>query len=160
MATTKTRSRMIPLDVHTVLAETLVDLRLCNVSNEVIILSELTKALADRLNCRFSRLYCRAERQCWVNMNQRCYRPYHVQFHNYGGRGIEVCPDWQRGWWVFYRDMGPRPLGDGSRKNEYSIDRINPDGHYEPSNCRWTTRKEQQRNMSIHAHKRLAKILF
>jgi hypothetical protein len=70
---------------------------------------------------------------------QRCGDPNNKRFADYGGRGIRVCARW-REFANFYSDMGPRP------SDVYSIDRINNDGNYEPSNCRWATAKEQRAN--------------
>ncbi len=80
------------------------------------------------------------EYKSWVNMHQRCDNPKHRDYHRYGGRGIRVCEAW-RDFAKFYADMGQRMHGT------ISLDRIDNDGQYEHANCRWATRKQQQRNM-------------
>lgn len=76
-------------------------------------------------------------------MLERCHNPKARHYRYYGGRGISICPEWdtrQGGSFTnFLRDMGERPEGT-------SIDRIDPDGDYEPGNCRWATPKEQVAN--------------
>lgn len=77
----------------------------------------------------------------WRGMKNRCENnPKHQAFSRYSGRGIRICARWKK-FENFYLDMGDRPDG-------MSLDRINPDGHYCPSNCRWATRVEQARNRS------------
>jgi hypothetical protein len=76
----------------------------------------------------------------WASMMARCFNPNEVGFKNYGHRGITVCPRWRTAA-NFLADMGKRP------SPKHSIDRINNDGNYEPGNCRWATRIQQNRNM-------------
>lgn len=73
-------------------------------------------------------------------MKQRCYNPKHTYFRNYGGRGIKVCKEWRESFETFLRDMGPKP--DPS----YTLDRIDNDGDYEPTNCKWSDWQEQMEN--------------
>lgn len=75
----------------------------------------------------------------WAQMHARCSNPNHNRYHRYGGRGIKVCPQWAT-FEGFFADMG------ASWSSGLSIDRINNDGDYEPSNCKWSTPKEQASN--------------
>ena len=77
----------------------------------------------------------------WDNMIQRCTNPKRPEYKNYGGRGITICVEWRNSFQAFY---------DWAMANGYSeglsIDRIDVNGNYEPSNCRWATMKQQQNN--------------
>ena len=77
----------------------------------------------------------------WRNMKYRCYNPNCEAFKYYGGRGIIVCPEWANDYTKF-RDWS---LSNGYQKGLF-IDRINSDGNYEPSNCRFLTIEESNRN--------------
>jgi hypothetical protein len=74
----------------------------------------------------------------WNKMTDRCRNPNSNTFEHYGGRGITVCERWLL-FDNFLADMGERP--DGT-----TLDRIDPDGGYEPSNCRWATQRMQSAN--------------
>ena len=76
----------------------------------------------------------------WGEMKQRCYNKSNKDFKNYGGRGICVCDEWRNSYPTFLEDMGRRP------SSKHSIDRIDNNDYYKPSNCRWATITEQNRN--------------
>lgn len=80
------------------------------------------------------------EYRAWQRMKQRCYWKKGFAYSYYGGRGIKVCDRWLNSFENFYADMGDRP------SPELSLDRIDSNGNYEPSNCRWATRSQQSRN--------------
>lgn len=75
----------------------------------------------------------------WRGMIQRCHSVGHKDYPNYGARGITVCERWRKSFAAFLADVGERPAG-------MTIDRINNDGGYELSNCRWATQIQQQQN--------------
>ena len=75
----------------------------------------------------------------WRGMRERCNNRKHVYWKNYGGRGIKVCERWRNSFSNFLDDMGNVPPGK-------TLDRIDNDGDYEPNNCKWSTREEQEAN--------------
>lgn len=85
-----------------------------------------------------------SEHRIWKLMRDRCKNVKSPSYPYYGGRGILVCDRWGD-FKNFLEDVGPRPSA------KHSIDRINNDGNYEPSNCRWATRKQQMRNTRANA---------
>lgn len=80
------------------------------------------------------------EYHIWRSMIQRCTSETHVSYPEYGGRGIKICDAWLGSFHAFLKDLGPRPT------KGHSLDRINPDGNYQPDNVRWATGKVQARN--------------
>lgn len=87
------------------------------------------------------------EAMVWADAQNRCHNPRNKAYRIYGGRGIALCSRWRfgedgkSGLECFLADMGPRPSA------EHSLDRKNNELGYSKENCRWATRKEQQRNM-------------
>lgn len=81
-----------------------------------------------------SRIY-----KIWHGMKQRCLNPNNPRWMSYGGRGIKICKEWMV-FDNFLKDMGFPP-------DDKTLDRLDNDDHYRPSNCRWATRIEQQNNM-------------
>lgn len=79
------------------------------------------------------------EYQVWRNMKARCLRPSHTAYKNYGGRGITICDRWLK-FEGFFLDMGQRP------SLSHSLERKDNNRGYEPSNCEWTTKRNQQQN--------------
>lgn len=75
----------------------------------------------------------------WRSMRVRCINSNERAYKWYGARGITICERWKSSA-LFMQDMGPRP------SPKHSLGRIDRNGNYEPSNCRWETMKEQQRN--------------
>ena len=76
----------------------------------------------------------------WSRMIHRCYNENNTRYSMYGGREIKVCPEWLDSFETFYKDLGPAP------SPQHSIDRIDVNGNYTPSNVKWSTAKEQARN--------------
>ena len=81
-----------------------------------------------------------SEYKTWLSMKSRCLNVNDPVFSNYGMRGVKVCDEWLNSFENFINDMGMKP------NNSYSIDRIDVNGNYEKSNCRWATMKTQGNN--------------
>lgn len=95
---------------------------------------------AAHFNCTHGGCYTRAYRS-WRGMKGRCLNKNHDRYSYYGGRGITVCDRWLS-FENFLADMGEPPLGK-------TLDRIDNEGAYEKTNCRWASRKEQNRNTRV-----------
>ncbi len=103
------------------------------------------------------------EYKSWIQMLERCYNPKCVAYEEYGGRGIRVTEEWHskekdfsvdpygvpKGFLKFLECLGPR------KSRYYTLDRIDPNGHYEPGNVRWATKKAQGFNKRHQAYIRL-----
>jgi hypothetical protein len=75
-------------------------------------------------------------------MKERCYQESCKDYKNYGARGIKICPRWlirKQGFWNFVEDMGEKPPNT-------TLDRIDNEGDYEPTNCHWATQLQQKLN--------------
>lgn len=76
----------------------------------------------------------------WTGMRKRCNHPSYSRYSDYGGRGIQICEDWNS-----FANFERWALDNGYR-DDLTIDRVNVNGDYEPNNCRWATWKQQQNN--------------
>lgn len=89
----------------------------------------------------------------WRGLKQRCYNPKRIQYKYYGEKGIKICQEWLNDFQTFY-DWA---IANGYQEN-LTIDRINRDGNYEPSNCRWVTWRLQannKQNVPLYSYKGL-----
>lgn len=119
---------------------------ICRCGKEFIqFINDVSKGTPDHCGCKIIKKKefdkkNRTEYHIYNNMNQRCYNPKNKAYKSYGGRGISVCGRWRASFENFYEDMGERP------GTEFTLERVNNDGIYEKSNCKWATKIEQARN--------------
>ena len=81
-----------------------------------------------------------SEYRSWQHMKARCNNPNNHNYIYYGGRGIEICEKWMGSFTYFITDMGLKP------SRNHSLDRIDNNKHYEPTNCRWADKSTQMSN--------------
>jgi hypothetical protein len=81
--------------------------------------------------------------RAWQSMKTRCYNQNTPYYPRWGGRGIRVCDEWLNDFYAFLDYVGPKPSPD------YSLDRIDNNGHYEPGNVRWASPQQQNDNRGI-----------
>jgi hypothetical protein len=111
----------------------------------------LNKSLGDSWDAATRRgdLAGRRTKTSYFSMVRRCTDPNHDNYHRYGGRGITICDRWMEpnslGYQNFKEDMGERPEG-------MTLDRIDPNGNYEPCNCQWATPRQQSLNQVQNSH--------
>lgn len=89
----------------------------------------------------YDRLY-----KVWQDMKRRCYSESDVSYKNYGARGIAVCDEWRYSYENFKKWAYANGYDENAPYGECTIDRIDVNGNYEPSNCRWTDMKTQNNN--------------
>ena len=82
----------------------------------------------------------------WSSMKKRCFNENEPSYLQYGGRGISVCNEWKENFKAFHDWALENGYDENAERGECTIDRIDVNGDYEPSNCRWVSMKEQSRN--------------
>lgn len=82
------------------------------------------------------------EYAAWASAKHRCCNDKSDKWIHYGGRGIKMCKEWRDDFLAFYLHIGPKP----KPFSEYSLDRLDNEGNYEPGNVRWATVEEQHEN--------------
>lgn len=90
-------------------------------------------------------------RDVWAAMMERCYDPAFKEYDSYGGSGITVCDEWRYSYAAFLMWATENGYDENAKRNECTLDRINPLGNYSPDNCRWTDMVEQNNNQKVNS---------
>lgn len=116
----------------------------CLQSQQLALFNSTTKKTHGKSN---TRLY-----GVWRGMHCRCYQKSHNRYKDYGGRGITICAEWLHDFQAFHDWAIANGYDENATRGKCTIDRINNDGNYEPSNCRWVDMKAQLKNQRKVAH--------
>ena len=90
----------------------------------------------------------------WRDMRNRCYNPNRESYKHYGAKGVRICDEWRDDYPKFREWALANGYDENAPRSQCTIDRINPFGDYEPSNCRWADAKTQARNRRSNYVKR------
>lgn len=124
----------------------------CDCGNELLVQSnKLIKGKIQDCGCATQIRNNKKERLygVWQGMKQRCLNPNNKDYSHYGGKGIGICKEWINDYFCFRSWAYANGYDDNAPRGVCTLDRINTNGNYEPSNCRWVNMKTQSNNRSF-----------